>query len=152
MNDIFRSQEEVLVSSISLDSREKGADRRRPVWQKHLTQTIGKKNQKKNMNSMPGAFPGLTPTSRRTERGRPERARPERFRHRSEHSEINYIKSLKSRKALFKNDFILNLECISYVYTIIAYLYDCSLLLLIIRSLLLFSVSALIYNSMLYPF
>lgn len=46
---------------------------------------------------------------------------------------INIQKSLKLKRKAFKKDFLYQIQCIWLIFSIICYLYDCSLLLLVLR-------------------
>lgn len=85
------------------------------------------------MDSFPGGFPGLYDS----DTGRPnqfdQNSRSSRFKRTSPELEA-VKKSLKHRKRALKKHMIHNMDSSCYIFIFITYLYDCSLLLLLMRS------------------
>lgn len=89
------------------------------------------------MSLFPGGFPGLydsdTGMSSSQQDEVSTQSRSSRFKKAT--PELDAVKkSLKNRKKVFKKNMVHNMDCTTYVFIFITYLYDCSLLLLIMRS------------------
>lgn len=87
------------------------------------------------MSLFPGGFPGLYDSDTGVSPSQQDEISTRSNRFRKSTPELDAVKkSLKNRKKAFKNNLVYNMDCTTYIFIFITYLYDCSLLLLIMRS------------------